>query len=119
LLVPKTEMADCPESGPARDAIAAPLAENMVEDAVETPRYTQAASKTLVPVASALGIPDVLLSGDQPDFLRYYDPLTGAPLCVFGACGLNCLTSQESTRLLRTIPAYFGTVSVADECLVL
>jgi hypothetical protein len=32
-------MADCPESGPAGDAIAAPLAENMVEDAVETSCY--------------------------------------------------------------------------------
>jgi hypothetical protein len=46
-----------------------------------------------VPVALALGIPDVLLSGDQPDFLGYYDPSTGAPLCAFGVCGLNCLTS--------------------------
>lgn len=112
-------MADCPESGPAGDAIAAPLAENMVEDAVETPRYTQAASETLVPVASAPGIPDVLLSGDQPDFSGYYDPSTGAPLCAFGARGLNRLTSQESTRLPRTIPAYFGAVPVADERLVL
>jgi hypothetical protein len=33
-------MADCPESGLARDAIAASLAENMVEDTVETPCYT-------------------------------------------------------------------------------
>jgi hypothetical protein len=32
-------MANCPESGPARDAIAALLAENMVEDAVKTPYY--------------------------------------------------------------------------------
>jgi hypothetical protein len=86
-------MANCPESGPAGDTIVASLAENMVEDAVETPCYTQAASEMLVPVALALDIPNVLLSGDQLDFLGYYDPLTGAPLCVFGACGLNCLTS--------------------------
>jgi hypothetical protein len=75
----------------------APLAENIVEDTIKTPCYTQAASKTLMPVASALGIPDVLLSGDQPDFSGYYNPSTGAPLYVFRARGLNHLTSQEST----------------------
>jgi hypothetical protein len=86
-------MANCPESGLARNAIAAPLAKNMVEDAVETPRYTQAVSEMLVLVASALDIPDVFLSGDQPDFLGYYDPLTRALLYTFKAYGLNCLTS--------------------------
>jgi hypothetical protein len=46
-----------------------------------------------MPVALALSISDVLLSGDQLDFSGYYDPSTGAPLCVFRACGLNCLIS--------------------------
>jgi hypothetical protein len=48
-------------------------------------------------VALVLGIPDILLSGDQLDFLRYYDPLTGASLYAFRVCRLNYLTSQELT----------------------
>jgi hypothetical protein len=44
-------------------------------------------------VALALGIPNILLSSDQPDFLGYYDPSTRAPLCAFGAYRLNYLTS--------------------------
>ncbi|QKX64828.1 uncharacterized protein TRUGW13939_12004 [Talaromyces rugulosus] len=70
---PDADMTDRLESGPAGDATLAPLAENMVEDADKTLCYTQAASEMPVSVASALGIPDVLLSGDQPDFLGYYD----------------------------------------------
>ncbi|QKX53113.1 uncharacterized protein TRUGW13939_11125 [Talaromyces rugulosus] len=118
-LEPDADMTDRLESGPAGDATSAPLAENMVEDADETPRHTQAASETPVPVASAPGIPDVLLSGDQPDFSGYYDPQSGAPLCALGARGLHRLTSQESARLARVPPAYFGAVPVADERLVL
>ena len=63
-LEPDADMTDRLESGPAGDATSAPLAENMVEDADETPRHTQAASETPVPVTSVLDISDILLSGD-------------------------------------------------------
>lgn len=94
-------MADCPESGPAGDVNTTPLAENMVEDAFETPRHTQAAVGTIVPGASAPDAPSLLFSGEEPDFAGYYDPQSGAPLCAFGARGLYRLSSQETSRLSR------------------
>jgi hypothetical protein len=47
----------------------------------------------LILIALALDILNILLFDDQLDFLGYYNPSTGAPLCVFRARGLNCLTN--------------------------
>jgi hypothetical protein len=70
-------------------------------------------------MASALDIPNILLSDNQPDFSGYYNPLTRASLYIFRAYRLNYLTSQKLIQLSRIIPAYFSAIFIADECLVL